>query len=183
MTKRNEIFSKDSSLLQTDEQGRTHIEILGIDFVIKESVPVTDILLQILQDVAESNIRRPVLVSAQGSETFYRATVSDEQIRSIPPENRRKVVISGIETELLAISYDDTPIPVLTQEHAEQAAKKFWLHEAYVSDKAPGCCFLDPGDFVITFPGSITRCHQITSTPFIDDEKIEEILKKDDFPF
>ena len=61
------------------------------------------------------------------------SVASPEEMQEIPPEQRRKVVISGIETELLAVSYDDTPVPALTQEHVEQASKEIWLHSARVA--------------------------------------------------
>ena len=124
MQKYNGIPCEEGQFYEVEKNGRTwtHIQILGIDFAIEESVPVTDTLREILRKSAERNIRRPVLASAYGGEIRYSAALPDE-IERIPPEHRRKAVVSGIETEILAASYDNTPTPILTQEHVEQAAK------------------------------------------------------------
>ena len=106
MKKSNSVFP----FLEPDESLRKHIEILGIDFSVDEWIPVTDVLLKILQSEAEGSIRRPVLAAACDGKISY-SVAFPEEMQEIPPEQRRKVVISGIETELLAVLYDDTPVP------------------------------------------------------------------------
>ena len=111
---------------------RTHLRILGIDFLVESCVYVTDFLKKSLEDSARRHISTPVIVSAHGGRLSYSLAASGD-IENVPPEHRLKVVVNGVETELLAVSEDDTPIPVLTQEHIEHAKNTYWLRDAYVT--------------------------------------------------
>lgn len=154
MKKTNGPLREEGQFYEAEENGRTrtHIQILGIDFAIEEGVPATDTLREILRKAAEAHIQRPAIASAYRGKIGYSAA-SPEKIEGIPPEHRRKAVVSGIETELLAASDDGTPVPALAQEHVEQAAKEVWLHRAYVAlaaDEFPWR--IDPDAIAVMFP-------------------------------
>ncbi len=114
----------------TPEQ--THLIICGIDFLIDTRVYVTDLLRKSLENSARNRISTPVLVSAHDGRLSFFPAAPDEA-EAVLPEHRMKVVVNGIETELLATTKDDTPTPALTQEHIECAKRSFWLRDGYVT--------------------------------------------------
>lgn len=116
----------------SNHRERTHLRILGIDFLVESCVYVTDFLKKSLEDSARRHISTPVLVSARDGKLGY-SPADPSDIENVPPEHRLKAVVNGVETELLAVTEDDTPIPVLSQEHIERAKKAYWQRDAYVT--------------------------------------------------
>lgn len=128
----NELAFLTGPLPDGEWRERTRLCIHGINFTIDGCVYVTDFLKESLEESARRNIGTPILVSARHGELSY-VPASPEEIAGIPPEHRLKTVVNGIETELAAVTEDDTPIPTLTQEHVENAKKLYWLRDAYVN--------------------------------------------------